>query len=88
MLNAIVVGNAVATIKHPSMDGYKLLLCQVLDADNNAGTPIVAIDALGAGHGQKVLVSTDGIGARTMLGDEQSPARMFVQALINEETAA
>ena len=86
MLNAIVVGNAVATTKHPSMDGYKLLLCQVLDAEGNAaGTPVVAIDAEGAGLGQKVVVSTDGIGARTMLGDDESPARMFVQALIDEE---
>lgn len=86
MLNAIVVGNAVASTKHSSMDGYKLLLCQVIDADgNDAGTPVVAIDSEGAGLGQKVVVSTDGIGARVMLGDNESPARMFIQALINEE---
>ncbi len=85
MLSAVVVGHAVSTVKHPSMDGYKLLLCQVFGGDGKeSGTPIVALDFLGAGIGQRVFVSTDGIGARTMLGDNTSPARMYIQGLIDE----
>lgn len=85
MLNGIVVGNAVATVKEPSLHGYRLILCQIFGEDGkDDGTPIVAIDNLGAGIGQKVVVSTDGIGARQMLGVEKSPARMFIQALIDE----
>lgn len=86
MLNGIVVGNAVSTVKESSLDGYRLILCQIFGADGKeSGTPIVAIDNLGAGLGQKVVVSTDGIGARQMLGVDKSPARMFIQALIDEK---
>jgi len=85
MLSAQVVGKAVATVKHPSLDGCKMLLCQQLDAEGKAaGTPIIAIDHFGAGMGQKVFVSTDGIGARGILDDDKSPARMFIQGLIDE----
>lgn len=84
MLSALVVGHAISTIKHPSLEGCKLLLCQLLGPDDsNNGTPIVAIDLFGAGVGQKVFVSTDGIGARGILDDENSPARMFIQGLID-----
>jgi len=85
MLNAIVVGNAVATTKDSSLDSCRLLLCQVLDAAGAPSkTPIVAVDKIGAGVGQKVVVSTDGIGAREMLGLESAPVRMWVQCLIDE----
>ncbi len=85
MLNAIVVGNAVATAKNPSLEGCKLLLCQVLDGDDKPSkTPVVAVDLLGAGVGQKVVVSTDGISAKEMLGDPSAPVRMYVQGLIDE----
>ena len=84
MLSAQVVGNAVATVKHPSLDGCRMLLCQLLDAEGGpAGTPIVAIDHFGAGMGQSVIISTDGIGARGILDDDKSPARMFIQGLID-----
>lgn len=84
MLHAQVVGNAVATAKHPSLNGFKMLLCQQLDSSGQAsGTPFVAIDLFGAGLHQKVFVSTDGIGARDIVHDDHSPARMFIQGIID-----
>ena len=84
MLHAQVVGNAVASAKHPSLDGYKMLLCQRLDADGNAdGTPFVAIDLFGAGMHQNVFVSTDGVQAQNIVNDYHSPVRMFIQGLID-----
>ncbi len=84
MLHAKVVGNAVASAKHPSLDGFKMLLCQQLDAEGNAsGTPFIAIDLFGAGMHQNVVVSTDGIGARDIVHDQHSPIRMFIQGLID-----
>ena len=84
MLHAQVVGNAVATAKHPSLNGYKMLLCQQLDADGAAaGTPFVAIDLFGAGIHQKVFVSTDGLGAQHLVKDFHSPVRMFIQGIID-----
>ncbi|QQL44564.1 EutN/CcmL family microcompartment protein [Sulfuriroseicoccus oceanibius] len=88
MLHAQVVGNAVASTKHPSLGGFKMLLVQPLDADGAAaGTPIVALDTLGAGLHQRVVVSSDGIAARGLVHDEKSPARMFIQAIIDEVEA-
>ena len=84
MLHAQVVGNAVASAKHKSLGGFKMLLCQQLDGEGAAsGTPFVAIDLFGAGMHQNVIVSTDGIGARNIVHDEHSPIRMFIQGVID-----
>ena len=84
MLHAQVVGNAVATAKHSSLDGYKMLLCQQLNAEGTAsGSPFVAIDLFGAGMHQKVFVSTDGLGAQHLVKDFDSPVRMFIQGLMD-----
>lgn len=84
MIHCQVVGNAVATAKHHSLDGFKMLLCQQLDAEQKpSGTPFVAIDLFGAALHQKVFVSTDGIGARDIVHDEKSPVRMFIQGIID-----
>lgn len=88
MLHAQVVGNAVASAKHPSMGGFKMLLVQQLDAEGSpAGTPFIALDTLGAGLHQRVVVSSDGIAARGIVHDDSSPARMFIQAIIDEVEA-
>jgi len=85
MLHAQVVGNAVATAKHPSLDGFKMLLCQQLDGDGNpTGTPMIAIDYLGAGMHQKVIISTDGSSAQHLVNDNHSPIRLSIQGIIDE----
>ena len=75
-----VMGNATSTVKHPSMEGAKLLLVMALQADGRTieGDPILVVDKLGAGRGERVMVTSDGIGAREMLGDEKSPVRWTV----------
>jgi ethanolamine utilization protein EutN len=75
-----VVGSATATLKHPSMEGYKLLLVMALQADGRSieGDPILVVDTLGAGRGEKVMITSDGIGARELLGDNTSPVRWTV----------
>lgn len=77
-----VVGQAVATVKHPSLTGWRLLLVQLLAADGQEdGEPLLAIDSLGAGVGDLVILSNDGSGAREMVGAKDSPARWFVMGL-------
>ena len=77
-----VVGHAVATVKHPTLQGWKLLVVQMLTADGQAdGEPILAIDHLGAGNGDRVLVCNDGAGARELVGAKNSPVRWFVMGL-------
>ena len=84
MLIGVVEGTAVATVKHPSMTGWKLLIVQPLDgAGEPDGDPVMAIDSLGAGRGAEVVISSDGQGARAMVGDTTSPVRWLVTGLVD-----
>ena len=75
-----VVGIATATVKHPSMEGCKLLLVMALEVDGRSieGDPVLVVDTLGAGRGEEVMITSDGIGARELLGDNTSPVRWTV----------
>ncbi len=86
MFIAVVEGNAVSTIKHPSMQGWRLLVVQPIDlAGGPDGDPLLAIDMLGAGHGSKVLISSDGKGTRDMVGDTNSPVRWAVTGILDHQ---
>jgi len=80
MYTGRVVGHATSTVKHPSMEGFKLLLVMALQADGHTieGDPILVVDTLGAGVGETVMITSDGIGARELLGSETSPVRWSV----------
>jgi len=81
---AVVEGNAISTVKHPSMQGWKLLIVQPLDMAGGAdGDPLMAVDMLGAGHGTKVLISNDGRGTREMIGDDNTPVRWAVIGIVD-----
>jgi len=85
MLLARVEGNVVATRKHPSLEGWRLVICQpISDAGAAEGVPQVAIDAHGAGMHQRVIISSDGSAARKAVGDERSPARWMVIGIVDE----
>ncbi len=79
-----VVGHAVATVKHPSMKGWRLLAVQMLTADGNEdGEPVLVIDSLGAGLGMRVLASNEGSGARQLMASKDSPVRWFVMGVVD-----
>jgi ethanolamine utilization protein EutN len=79
---AHVVGHAVSTVKHATLSGWRLLLVQPMTPDGKEdGEPLLAIDHLGAGAGQEVLISNDGAGARQLVGAKTSPVRWFVMGL-------
>ncbi len=76
---ARVVGQAVSTIKHFSLQGWRLLVVQPLTADGKEdGEPLLAIDRLGAGSAHLVILSNDGAGARELVGVRNSPVRWMV----------
>lgn len=76
---ARVVGRATATVRHPSLQGWRLLLVQPLDANGGAdGEPQLAIDDLGSAKSDVVLVTTDGAAIRTMVGSDNTPLRWAV----------
>ena len=79
-----VVGQATATVKHRSMTGAKLLLIMAQQADGSPdGDPVLAVDTLGAGWGDTVMITSDGIGTREILGDKSSPVRWSVLGVVD-----
>jgi ethanolamine utilization protein EutN len=83
---ARVEGNVVATRKHPSFDGWRLVICQPIGLEGHSeGTPIVAIDPYGAGMHQRVIVSSDGAASRNTVGDQKSPVRMMITGIVDEK---
>jgi microcompartment protein CcmK/EutM len=85
MLLARVEGNVVATRKHPSLDGWRLVICQPINQSGTAeGTPQVAIDAHGAGMHQRVVISSDGSAARQLVGNDKSPVRWMIVGIVDD----
>jgi len=80
-----VIGHATSTIKHPSFEGWRLLVVQMLNgARQPEADPVVAVGKLGPGLGQTVVLSSDGKGARDLIGDAKSPVRWFVIGIVDE----
>jgi ethanolamine utilization protein EutN len=75
-----VVGTATSTVKHPSLEGWKMLVVQLYQADGRTpdGEPVLAVDALGAGKGETVVLTSDGKGTRALLKSDTTPVRWSV----------
>ena len=85
MLLARVEGNVTATRKHPSFEGWRLVICQPIGQTGKAeGVPQIAIDSLGAGMHQRVIMSSDGSAARAAVGDPRSPVRWIIVGVVDE----
>jgi microcompartment protein CcmK/EutM len=79
-----VIGELVATQKHASHEGRKLLLVQPLNLDgSNRGDAMVALDAVDAGIGDRVLIATEGFSAMTAVGRPNSPIDTAVIGFID-----
>ena len=82
---ARVEGNLTSTRKHPSLQGWRLLICQPIDgAGQPTGVPSVAIDPHGAGLHERVMVSTDGSATRVAVKDPKSPIRNMIVGIVDE----
>ena len=84
MLIARVVGEIVSTAKVPSHVGQKALLVQPLNLDgSDQGETLVAMDAVDAGEGDRVLVVAEGWSAMTAVDRPNSPIDMAVIGVID-----
>ena len=83
MLIARVTGLVVATMKHESLVGRKLLIVQETDvAGKSVGRPMVAVDAVDAGEGDLVLVA-QGSGARQTDITLDRPVDNVIMAIVD-----
>ena len=84
MLIGRVVGTLVATQKHKKLVGAKLLLVQPLTLDDQPkGVPVLAIDSVGAGVGEKVLYLIEGKAAQDALGRKAAPVDAAILGIVD-----
>jgi microcompartment protein CcmK/EutM len=81
---ARVVGSVVATQKHGKFEGAKLLLVQPVGLDDQPrGTALLAVDSVGAGVHEKVLVVIEGRAAGEALGRKAAPVDAAIIGIID-----
>jgi len=85
MILGRITGSVVSTIHHPIVNGRKLLVAERLDAAGHpTGGYLIAIDAIGAGQGETVLIIDEGTGARQILDNDKAPVRSVVIGIVDE----
>lgn len=86
---ARVAGTVVSTINVPVFDERKLLLCDLLAPDGSpAGGYLIAVDVVGAGVGETVLLMDEGNSARQILAAPEAPVRTVVVGIVDEVAVA
>ena len=84
MLICRVVGTVVATQKNRKLEAAKLMLVQPLTLDDKPrGTAMLAIDSVGAGVGEKVLVVFEGKAAGDALGRKAAAVDAAIVGIVD-----
>jgi len=84
MITGRVTGQIYSTINHPFYDGKKLMVVEKTDPKGVAtGDYLIAIDSVGAGPGEPVLVLDEGTGARQIVGSSDAPVRSVIVGIID-----
>ncbi len=82
---ARVAGTVVSTINSEVYDHRKLLLCDLLNVDGQPqGGYVIAVDMLGAGDGEVVLIIDEGNSARQVVNQDNAPIRAVVVGIVDQ----
>jgi ethanolamine utilization protein EutN len=82
-----VIGTVVAPQKHRKLEGAKLLLVQPLTLiDEPRGVPVLTIDSVGAGVGEKVLIVIEGRAAGEALRRKAAPVDAAIIGIVDAVT--
>ena len=85
MILARVVGQVVSTMKRAQFEGAKLLLVQPETPEGDArGHTLLAIDSVGAGVSERVIVVLEGRAAGEALGRKLSPVDAAIVGIVDE----
>lgn len=88
MILARVDGHVVISIGHSSLKAQKIVLCTPVNEQGvDAGSPIAALDPIGAGQHARVFITTDGSWSQSTLHDETSPIRNQIMGLVDAPIA-
>ena len=89
MILGIVRGNITSTIHHRFFDGRKMMIVDECDeAFQPTGKYLIAVDAVGVGPGERVLILNEGNGSRQIVGDSSAPLRSMIVGIVDEATTA
>lgn len=84
MLLARVIGTVVSTQKHRKFEGAKLLLVQPLTIDDAPRGPVLlAVDGVGAGVDERVLIVVEGRSAGEVLGRKAAPVDAAIIGIVD-----
>ena len=84
MIIGEVTGTVVSTVKHYKLEGRKLLLVRPLTLEGEvAGKPLLAIDSVDAGVGDRVLVVREGRAAGMALGRSAGPVDAAIIGIVD-----
>ncbi|MDP7238856.1 MAG: EutN/CcmL family microcompartment protein [Candidatus Latescibacteria bacterium] len=84
MFLAQVLGSVVSTVKHQSYDGTKLMVVQPVSPGGTATEDsLLAVDTVGAGPGETVLVLRQGVAAAQVLGIDRPPIRSVIVGIVD-----
>jgi len=84
---ARVIGSLVSTQKHRKFEGAKLLIVQPLGLDDAPrGNAVLAVDGVGAGVNEKVLIVLEGRAAGEALGKKAAPVDAAIVGIIDAVT--
>jgi ethanolamine utilization protein EutN len=78
-----VTGNVVSTINHPFFDGRSLMICDILDVNGEPDGYTIAVDTVGAGVGETVLIIDEGNSARQIFGLTTGPIRAAITGIVD-----
>ncbi len=87
MILGTVTGQITSTVNHPFYDAKKLLIVDKIGPDGQpTGDYLVAIDAVDAGVGERVLVLDEGNSARQIVGSSDAPVRSVIVGIVDDIT--
>jgi ethanolamine utilization protein EutN len=89
MFLAKVIGSVVSTVKHPSYRGTRLMVVQpVKPSGQPEGIASLAVDTVGSGAGETVLVLREGKAAGEILDLKEPPIRSLIVGIVDRIDAA
>ncbi len=85
MILGKVCGQIYSTINHPFYDHKRLLIIERLSPEQTpTGSYLIAVDSVGAGEDETVLVIDEGNSARQIIQDSEAPLRSIVVAIVDQ----
>lgn len=88
MILGKVCGTVVSTVQHPFYQGKKQLIVRYVTPDGafDGDRYVIAVDLVGAGVGETVLVEDEGNSARQLLDAKDAPVRSVIVGIVDQVT--